>query len=156
MQIDWRGNMLDFDRLEEYIENNQIEAKKALGGLPESIWETYSAFANTIGGFILLGVEELSDKSLHPVNLPDPEGLIETFWNKINDGRTVNENILLPGNVYIEHVDGCDIIVIYVPKAKESQKPIYIGESAFDGTYYRRGEGDYKFTKDEVEEMLKA
>ena len=75
--------MLDFSSLEKYKENNRIEAKKALGGLPHSIWETYSAFANTIGGVILLGVEEYADKTLHPINIPDPDKLIKDFWDII-------------------------------------------------------------------------
>ena len=72
--------MLDFDRLELYKENNRIEAKQAVGGLPQSIWETYSAFANADGGVILLGVEELKDKSLHAVEIAAPEKLVTEFF----------------------------------------------------------------------------
>ena len=68
--------MLDFANLEIYRENNRIEAKKAQGGLPHSIWETYSAFANSFGGILLLGVVEGADKRFVSVPLPSPERVV--------------------------------------------------------------------------------
>lgn len=147
--------MLDFDNLQNYREDNRIEAKQALGGLPESIWETYSAFANAGGGIILLGVEELPDKSLHALDLLDPQWLIEDFWTILNDPMKVSANILTEENVRIREVDGKRIIAITVPKAEASRKPIYIENDPYRGTYRRSGEGDYRCTREEVDAMLR-
>ena len=98
--------MIDFSKIEQYRENNRIEAKKALGGLPKSIWETYSAFANTHGGIILLGVEEWADKSLHTVDLPDPDRLIKEFWDIVNNPNKTSVNVLSSKDVFVQEVDG--------------------------------------------------
>ena len=147
--------MIDFSRLDQYRENNRIEAKKALGGLPHSIWETYSAFANTLGGIILLGVEEYHDRSLHAVDLPNPDKLIKDFWDIVNNSEKVSVNILTDKHVQKQEVDGKQIVVITVPKAERSDKPVYIGENPFSGSYRRNGEGDYKCTKEEIQAMLR-
>ena len=147
--------MIDFSNLTAYRENNRIEAKKALGGLPHSIWETYSAFANTIGGIILLGVEEHKDKSLHPVDLPDPDRLIKEFWDIVNNPNKVSVNILTDKDVSVQDVEGNHIIVIRVPRADRYDKPVYLDDNPMTGSYRRNGEGDYRCTREEVQAMLR-
>ncbi len=148
--------MIDFANIEKYRENNRIEAKRAVGGLPESIWETYSAFANTLGGVILLGVEERRDKTLHAVELPNPAGLIEEFRALLLDPRRVSSNILTHEDVTMEVVEGKHIIAIHVPRAPWYLRPVYIGGDPHTGSYFRDGEGDYHCTAEEVDMMMRA
>lgn len=107
--------MIDLTHLEKYRENNRIEAKKARGGLPRSIWETYSAFSNTLGGIILLGVIEDKHKQLEAVGVPDPDLLVKEFWNIVNNVNKVSVNILSGSDVSVESVDEKSIVVINVP-----------------------------------------
>ena len=146
--------MIDFNNLEKYRENNRIEAKKAMGGLPRSIWETYSAFANTLGGIILLGVEEWPDKTLHAIDLPDPDRLIKEFWNVANNPNKTSVNILSSKDVFMQEVDGNHIVVINVPRAERSYRPVYVDGNPLS-TYRRNGEGDYKCTKEEYQAMVR-
>lgn len=146
--------MFDFEKLKQYRENNRIEAKQAVGGLPKSIWETYSAFANSDGGLILLGVaERKTDKTLYSVELPDPWRLVAQFWEGVNDPRIVSKNILRKSDVTVECAEGKEIVVISVPKADKKDKPIYIGGNQ-EMAYYRRGESDIRIPKARLEKML--
>ena len=147
--------MLDFDNLQNYRENNRIEAKQALGGLPESIWETYSGFANADGGIILLGVEELADKTLHALDLLDPQWIIDDFLTILNDPAQVSANILTDEDIQIHDVDGKHIIAITVPPADVRCRPVFVGGDILRGSYRRSGEGDYRCTPEEIEAMLK-
>ena len=142
--------MLDLANLRQYKENNRLEAKRAQGGLPHSIWETSSAFANTFGGYILLGVIENAGKSFSSVPLPDPERLAADFWNGVNNRAVTNVNILSDQNVQIRESEGNRIVVIEVPRADRHDKPVYIGSDPFAGTYRRNGERDYRCTREEA------
>ena len=146
--------MIDLNHLEQYRENNRIEAKRALGGLPHSIWETYSSFANTLGGIILLGVVEHKDKTLHSVNLPDPEELVSEFWEIVRNPKLTSVNILSANDVRIEEVNGDRIIVITVPRAERFYKPVYVDGNPVN-TYRRSGEGDYRCTQEEYQAMVR-
>ena len=146
---------LDWTQLDQYRENNGLEAKRAQGGLPHSIWETYSAFANTLGGLILLGVMEGENKEFISVPLEDPDQLAADFWNTLNDPTVVSANILREEQVQVVESGDNRIVVITVPRATPAQQPIYIGRDPYTGTYFRNGEGDYRCTRADVDDMLR-
>ena len=145
--------MLDLMNLQNYREDHRIEAKEALGGLPESIWETYSAFANTEGGVILLGVEELPDKRLHALDLLDPQWLLEDFWAGVADAELVSANILSGSDVKVHLVDGKHIVAVTVPRAPDALRPVYVKQDDRWTAFVRRGEGDFRCTEAELTEM---
>jgi predicted HTH transcriptional regulator len=146
--------MMDFENLGKYKENNRLEAKKAAGGLPRSIWQTYSAFANTNGGVILLGVEENQDKTLNAAGLDNPEKLIADFWNTVNNSSKISVNILKDKNVQIVAYEGKQIIAIEIPRAERMDKPVYLNNDVWSA-YRRNGEGDYHCSKASIRAMLR-
>ena len=146
--------MIDFNNLEKYRENNRIEAKKSLGGLPKSLWETYSAFANTLGGYILLGVTEKPDKTFETIDLPDPDKLIKEFWDIVNNPKKVSINLLSAKDVFVQEVDGNRIVVIYVPRADRGYRPVYLDGNPLN-CYRRNGEGDYKCDSETLHAMYR-
>lgn len=131
-----------------------IETKKAIGGLPQSTWETYSSFSNTSGGTIFLGVEELSDGTLVPLGIKNPEKMIKDLWAIVNNPQKVSVCTLVDNDIHTQVVDGKTIIVVDVPRADRQQRPVYIDNNINNGTFKRRNEGDYHCRMDEIREMI--
>ena len=146
--------MFSLERIESYRENDRLEAKLATGGLPESLWESYSAFANTYGGIILLGVEELPDHTLRIQGLLDAQEMLEEFLSMVQDPAVVSIDLMSEGRAAIEPTPDGDIIVIQVPWAEAAVRPVYIGKDPYRGTYRRKGDGDIRCRPDEVDAML--
>ena len=134
--------------------------QKAENRHPLSVWETYSAFANTVGGTILFGVEEhrretVLEKRFTIVNIENPQARIKDFWDTINNINKVSISILRDTDVGTCVIDGKTIIWIEVPQADYTQKPVYINNNPISGTFKRNYEGDYHCKKTEVESMFR-
>ena len=88
-------------------EDHERECKLAMGGLTESIQETYSSFANTNGGTILLGIKEHRD-SFTIEGLTDKQIVKyqKDFWSTLNDRNKISKNILLFLNSFIVDIHG--------------------------------------------------
>ena len=127
--------LFDIAKLASYRENNRIEAKSAKGGLPHSIWETYSAFANTYGGVILLGVKEREDGTFAPIGLTptEAEHLRQDFWNTVSNRSKVSAVLPIESEVEVLEADGGMVVAIHVPRAPREERPVYINGDLFAG-----------------------
>ncbi len=144
---------MDIEEIIALGEGCEVEYKSAKGGLPKNIWTTYSAFANTNGGIIVLGVEESGNE--YKVVGVDKNKILSDFWSTINNNLRVSANILSDSDMEIlETSDGLTIIVINVPRAGREQRPLFLGNNPLLGTYRRNFEGDYKCTERDVRAML--
>lgn len=113
MDIDIRSILQDGERV-------ALECKSAQKGIPNSMWETYSAFANTYGGTILLGVVEHLDehdksKRFEITGVNDTEKMRKDLWNTINNKEKVNINLLRDEDVRITDIEGKSIIAVSIP-----------------------------------------
>lgn len=139
-----------------FYEGADVEYKSARGGLPSSLWETYSAFANTAGGIVWLGISQASDGRLRFQGVENPEKLKSDIHNLLNNREKVSRNLLRDADVAIVPAPEGDrqLIRVRVPQAERRERPLYVGKDPFNGTYRRDYEGDYKCTKDEVRRMF--
>ncbi len=136
-------------------EGIELEYKSAKGGFPHDFWKTYSAFANSMGGHIVLGVQEKSGKV-------QVEGLEEEqiskykkiFWDNANNRSTVSQSLLQEDDLKIIEFAGKMLLVFKIPAALRTQKPLHLTKNPFDNTYKRNHEGDYRCTNEEVRRML--
>jgi len=134
-------------------ESADWEFKSAKGGFPASVWETYSAMANTDGGTIVLGISEATEGFLVE-GLKNPAQTLKTCWDSVNNRGKVSVNVLVEQSARLARIGEKQVVVIQVPRATRRQRPVYIGQNPLEGTYRRNYEGDYKCQPDEVGRML--
>ena len=142
-------------RLLNEKENERVEFKRASSELPENLWETYSAFCNTDGGTIILGIREEKNKRYSIEGVADAHKLIDDFWASANNPQKVSYSIFFGHYVYPVKCGRKTVVVIEVPRAPRESRPVYVGEDVFKGSFRRNGEGDYHCSREAVKAMLR-
>ena len=146
------------DRIKELFKNGEtaeIEFKSARGGLSASMWETYSAFANTNGGIIVLGVQEKNNTFYFDnLNKETVTRYQKNFWDCAHNRGKVSVCLPHEEDVKIEEFDGAYVLICEIPRASFDLRPVYLTTNPMGNTYRRNHEGDYLCTDAEVRRMF--
>lgn len=147
------------DELADIVENLRalgadiadVEVKKAQGGLPKSLRETLSAFANTGGGVIVLGLDEAAGFSAS--GLGDPAKMAADLASMCSEEM---EPPLRP-LIGLHEFEGVRVLVAEVPELEPSRKPcFYKGAGMSKGSFVRVGDGDRRLSPYEIQLLLSS
>lgn len=137
---------------EEY---HEIEYKSGKDGFPKEFWKTYSAFANTNSGIIVIGVKEKRGVfSIEGLTDEQISKYKKHFWDNCNNPNTVSVNLLSNEDIKVVEIKSKKLLAIRVPFAHRTQRPVFLTRNPLGNTYKRNHEGDYRCTDDEVKRML--
>jgi ATP-dependent DNA helicase RecG len=105
-----------------------VEVKNANGGLPKSLRETLSAFSNTGGGIIVLGLDEC--RGFAPAGLQHPARLAADLASMYSSEMEPAVRPL----IRVHGFDGEQLVVAEIPELDPAQKPcFYIGAGMTKG-----------------------
>ena len=132
-------------------EGLHLEFKASKENLSSSLFETYSAFANTDGGEIYLGI---SDDSPHKIiGVDNPKQQVANFIKAVQNKSKCSCNLISNEDVEIIKTSEGSVIRIHVKKAPLSERPVYIN-GVLDQSYLRLGEADQKMSKNQILSFL--
>lgn len=149
-------SIADLELLRESVD---LECKLALGrdghgALPEDFWPTYSAFANTAGGVVVLGVREKQQQFIIE-GIPHVAKVRKELFDSLNNRQKVSANLLTDAEAREILLEGRTILVIEIPRATRKQRPVHLTTNPFAGHTYRRlNDGDRPLPDDEIRRMV--
>ena len=128
-----------------------VEVKNSRGGLPKSVRETLSAFSNTRGGVLILGLDE--GRGFTPSGLREPAKLAADLGSMCSSDMEPPIRLL----VRVHQFEGEQIVVAEVPEIDPAQKPcFYRGAGMTKGSFVRVSDGDRRLSAYEVQVMLSS
>lgn len=140
-------------------ESWDIECKLAAGSdgkgqLPKDFWESYSAFANTNGGEVFLGLREGAGHKFSVKGIENVEKVLSELWTGLNNKQKVSANILRESDVRVITIEGHNIIHIHVPRASRKSSPLYLNDQPIKNTFKRLHSADIRAGEVDVRRML--
>jgi ATP-dependent DNA helicase RecG len=128
-----------------------VEVKASAKELPSKIWQSVSAFANTSGGLIILGLDE--DDGFRPVKHFAIDKVLNQFITGMGDGDPNGARIAQPPSYHPHRYtfEGSPVIAIEVEELETDKKPCYVaGRGIVGGSYKRVDDHDVRLSPSEI------
>jgi ATP-dependent DNA helicase RecG len=130
------------------VEFEDVEVKRASGGVPQSLPETMSAFANTRGGIIILGLDERA--GFAAVGVSDPAAVRDEVAGAARSKLTP----ALAPSIEVVPFEGAALVVVEIEALPLSQRPCYVTtRGVYNGSFVRVGDGDQRLTPYEIDRL---
>lgn len=138
----------------QHNDDADYEAKSCATTLSKSVWESVSAFANTDGGTLLLGVDENKNFTVPPQF--DADKTINQFVDGMGDGSKDGAKVVSPPpySIHRDTLDGAQMVSVQVHENDAAHKPCYVkSKSVSTGSYKRQDDKDILLSPTELFEM---
>ena len=144
---------MDANRLAEIVEALRVvgtdgQAVEVKSGVGKSIVETISAFANTSGGAIIVGLSE--EGGMTPVPRFDPQSVRSQL-----ESRLTQVTPIVRADIDIVPFEDASLVVATIPELLPRDKPCYVTtRGTYAGSYIRVGDADQRLAGYEVDRLL--
>lgn len=128
-----------------------MEFKECKEGLSQNLWETVSAFSNTQGGWLILGVSDGGEL----VGVTNAEKRVKELFDLGRNSQKISTEVWNENDVSTDSSYGCELVVVRVRAAPRTKRPVYLNNNPMTGTFVRRNESDYRCTPEEVKRMFR-
>ena len=135
----------------QHGEWTQTEFKAARDALPKSVFETVSAFANTHGGWLVLGISQQGEH-FEISGVTDPDKIQNDLLSVLHADGKVNHDIQITAHRHLH--DGKVVLAFHIAENPRTRKPVYL-DGDIRRTFLRKGGGDYRAHETDIERLLR-
>lgn len=132
-------------------DDERVEVKSSADQLSKDVWESISAFANTKGGMVILGLDEHA--GFTRVKSFAIGRVIDQLVTGMGDGDPLGARLVQAPAYEVHRVpfEGGTVLVVEVSELDPSEKPCYIkGRGVVGGSYKRIDDKDVRLSPSEI------
>lgn len=147
---------MDVQQLKELLtrpEWTDVEIKKSARGFPADACSTICAFANSGGGYLILGVDEARLPHVSGIDPDKFDDVQNQCLGLLKDIQKFSSPLVYDNPIKLQ-IDDALVLVILIQDSKRQNKPVKLRVDGHWQAYVRKGARDEKASDEELNRMM--